>query len=157
MASPPATKASSGATSAGTITLSISPLPYTAEAPSATKAAPTTPPMSAFDDYEGSPKYHVARFQVIAPTSPAKTIAGVTRVASTIPVAIVAATASERNAPAKLRTAAMETASLGESARVEIDVATEFAVSWNPFVKSKASAVPTTIQRTTVESMPRCS
>ena len=34
-----------------------------------------------------------------------------------------------------------------------IVVATALAVSWKPFVKSKASAVPTTIQRTT-SSMP---
>src|SRR6266536_1940293 len=40
-------------------------------------------------------------------------------------------------------------ASLGGIARVEIDVATTLAVSWKPFVKSNASAVPTTITRTT--------
>jgi hypothetical protein len=32
---------------------------------------------------------------------------------------------------------------------VEIAVATTFAVSWNPFVKSKASAVTTTMTRIT--------
>ena len=36
------------------------------------------------------------------------------------------------------------TAIRGESARVETDVAIEFAVSWNPFVKSKKSATATT-------------
>ena len=35
----------------------------------------------------------------------------------------------------------------------EIDVATALAVSWKPFVKSNASAVATTIQRTTSLSM----
>ena len=65
-----------------------------------------------------------------------------------MPVAIVAATASERNAPTKFSAAASATATRGDSARVEIDVATAFAVSWKPFVKSNASAVPTTIQRT---------
>ena len=65
-----------------------------------------------------------------------------------MPLAIVAATSSEMNAPAKFRTAARPTATRGGSARVEIDVATALAVSWNPFVKSNASAVPTTIQRT---------
>jgi hypothetical protein len=34
----------------------------------------------------------------------------------------------------------MRTAMRGESARIDTDVATEFAVSWNPFVKSNASA-----------------
>ena len=37
-------------------------------------AAPTRPPMRACDDDEGSPKYHVIRFQVIAPSSPASTM-----------------------------------------------------------------------------------
>src|SRR4051812_44260076 len=66
-----------------------------------------------------------------------------------MPLAIVAATASDRNAPTKLRLAARPTATRGGIARVETDVATALAVSWKPFVKSKASAVPTTIQRTT--------
>src|SRR3954454_20610983 len=66
-----------------------------------------------------------------------------------MPLAIVAATATDRNAPTKLRVAARPTATRGGIARVETDVATAFAVSWKPFVKSNASAVPTTIQRTT--------
>ena len=70
-----------------------------------------------------------------------------------MPVAIVAATDSERNAPTKLRIAAIVTATRGAIARVEIDVATAFAVSWKPLVKSNASAVATTIQRTTSLSM----
>ena len=69
-----------------------------------------------------------------------------------MPVAIVAATASDRNAPTKFSDAAIATATRGDIARVEIDVAIAFAVSWNPLVKSNASAVPTTIQRTTSES-----
>ena len=44
----------------------------TASAPSAANAAPTTPPISACDELDGSPKYHVARFQTIAPMRPAK-------------------------------------------------------------------------------------
>ena len=72
-----------------------------------------------------------------------------------MPVAIVAATASEMNAPAKFRIAASVTASRGDSARVEIDVATALAVSWKPLVKSNASAVATTIQRTKSWSTPR--
>ena len=38
----------------------------------------------------------------------------------------------------------MATAARGVSARVETDVAIEFAVSWKPFVKSKNSATTTT-------------
>ena len=75
------------------------------------------------------------------------------RSASTIPLAIVAATCSERKAPTKFRIAAIVTATRGAIARVEIDVATALAVSWKPLVKSNASAVATTIQRTTSLSM----
>ena len=66
------------------------------------------------------------------------------RVGFTMPVAIVAATLRETNAPAKFSTAAKITATRGESARVETLVAIEFAVSWKPFVKSKKSATATT-------------
>src|SRR5437588_3788486 len=61
-----------------------------------------------------------------------------------MPLATVAATASEMKAPAKLSSEAMPIATRGGSARVDIEVATTLAVSWKPFVKSKASAVPTT-------------
>src|SRR3954453_602943 len=63
--------------------------------------------------------------------------------------AIVAATWIERKAPTKLSTAAKAIAARGDAAPVEIEVATTFAVSWKPLVKSKASAVPTTITRMT--------
>src|SRR4051794_21724077 len=65
-----------------------------------------------------------------------------------MPFATVAATSSEMNAPTKFSIAASPTAMRGGRARVEIDVATTFAVSWNPFVKSNASAVATTMYRT---------
>ena len=67
----------------------------------------------------------------------------------TIPLAIVAATLNEMKAPTKLRIAAIATALRGDSARVETLVAMEFAVSWNPFVKSKKSATATTAARVT--------
>jgi hypothetical protein len=63
---------------------------------------------------------------------------------STIPLAIVAATLIDRKAPTRLRTAAISTATRGFSAPVAIDVATALAVSWNPLVKSKQTAVTTT-------------
>ena len=89
------------------------------------------------------------RFQEIAPTRPANTTVGVIAPAETMSCATVAATASDTKAPTKLRIAAKPTARRGGIARVEIDVATTFAVSWKPFVKSKASAVATTMPRTT--------
>src|SRR3712207_9144713 len=85
----------------------------TASGPCAANAAPATPPISACEDEDGSPKYHVARFHAIAPMRPAKTIGGVMRSASTMPVAIVAATSSDRNAPTKLSAAARVTAIRG--------------------------------------------
>src|SRR3954447_5615765 len=135
------------------MTFSTSPEAITAWAPAAANAEPTTPPISACEDDDGSPKYHVSRFQKMAPIRPAKTIGSVMTSALTMPLAIVAATASERNAPTKLSTEDRPTATRGDIARVEIEVATAFAVSWNPLVKSNASAVATTIQRTTSLSM----
>src|SRR3954471_20906157 len=144
---PATVKASIGAITAGTTTLPSRPFPSIADAPCAMNAAPTTPPMSACEELEGSPKYHVARFHMIAPIRPAKTIVIVIAPESTIPFAIVAATACEMKAPTKLRIAAMPTAVRGGSARVEIEVATTLAVSWKPFVKSNARAAPTTMTR----------
>ena len=47
---------------------------------------------------------------------------------------MVFATPVEYIAPRKLRIAAMTMASLGESARVETDVAMALAVSWKPLI-----------------------
>src|SRR5215217_5552909 len=149
MPSPATRNASGGAIRPGMTTFSTSPEPITALDPSAANAEPTTPPISACEDDDGSPKYQVSRFQKIAPIRPAKTIGSVIRSALTMPVAIVAATASDRNAPTKFSTEDRPTATRGDIARVEIEVATALAVSWNPLVKSNASAVATTIQRTT--------
>ncbi len=115
------------------------------------------PPISAWLELDGMPRYQVMRFQVIAPTSPASTTSSVITSASTMPFATVAATSSETNAPAKLRTAAIATATRGVSARVETVVAIEFAVSWNPFVKSKNSATATTAISVSSTPSPRCS
>src|SRR5579859_760375 len=147
----PATKkAITGEARAGTTTLAISACHLTPELPTAASRAPITPPMSACDELEGRPKYQVMRFQAIAPTSPAKAIVSVTLAVATRPLATVAATLSEMKAPAKLSTEAMAMAARGESARVEIDEATTFAVSWKPLVKSNASAVTTTMTRSNV-------
>ena len=83
-------------------------------------------------------------FQVIAPISPAKISAGKTAAeiwsSRMIPPEIVFATSVERNAPTRFRQAASNTATLGLSAPVAMGVAIAFAVSWNPFVKSKNRA-----------------
>ena len=77
-----------------------------ASGPWATSIAPTMPPMSACDELDGSPKYHVIRFQAIAPTSPPNTTSNVIESGLTTSLATVAATSSEMKAPTKLRIAA---------------------------------------------------
>src|SRR3954462_452637 len=146
---PATANASTGAIRAGTMTFPSRPLPSIADAPSAANAAPTTPPISACEELDGSPNHHVARFHMIAPIKPAKTTVGVIESAFTIPFATVAATASEMKAPTKFRIAANATATRGGTARVDIAVATTLAVSWKPFVKSNARAVATTMTRMT--------
>src|SRR6185295_4023379 len=133
-----------GATIDGISTLSLIPCHCTTSGPSAASAAPIIPPISAWLELDGSPMTHVTRFQVIAPTRPAITRLRVIASGSTMPLAIVAATSTETNAPRKLRTAALATARRGLKAPVETLVAIEFAVSWNPFVKSKKRAIATT-------------
>src|SRR3954453_13560680 len=125
----PTTNATTGAITAGIRTLPITPSANTASAPPAAKAEPTTPPMRAWDELEGSPSHQVTRFQKIAPTRPAKTTVGVITSPLTTSFPTVAATAREMNAPRKLKAAAYATATRGGIAWVEIDVATTFAVS----------------------------
>ena len=121
----------------------------TGSGPPAASAAPTRPPTSACDDDDGRPRYHVKRFQTIAPMSAARIRCPVTRPGSVLirPSPTVFATAVDVNAPRKFMMAAIATAIRGERARVETDVATAFAVSWKPFVKSNASATATITTR----------
>jgi hypothetical protein len=76
---------------------------------------------------------------------PARIMGRVITSGLTIPLAIVAATSRETNAPRKLRMAAPKTAKRGDIALVEILVAIALAVSWKPFVKSKNKARITTV------------
>src|SRR5919197_588705 len=69
---PPARNARTGAIRPGITTFSTIPEPITALDPSAANAEPTTPPISACEEDDGSPKYQVSRFQKIAPIRPAK-------------------------------------------------------------------------------------
>ena len=62
----------------------------------------------------------------------------------TISPPIVVATATELNAPMISSTAAAATASRGRIAPLATDVATAFAASWKPFVKSNSRATPIT-------------
>ena len=82
------------------------------------------------------------RFQTIAPIKAARIVFSVASPLSMMPLPTVFATAVVTNAPARFASAAIRTAIRGVSARVDTDVATAFAVSWNPFVKSKRAPRP---------------
>src|SRR5580698_7083978 len=141
-----------GDRTAGMITLDARPCHLTACDPAAASIAPMTPPISACDELDGMPSSQVTRFQTIAPASPANTTVSVTRPVSTRPLAIVAATDRDRNAPTRFSTADRPTATRGLSALVAMDVAIALAVSWNPLVKSNES--PVTITRASTMLLP---
>src|ERR1700753_41698 len=132
-----------GEVAAGMTTLEMIPSTSIAPEPAPTRVAPITPPIKAWDEEDGIPNHQVARFQLIAPISPRRMMIAVTAADSTIPSAIVAATESEMKAPTKLRTAAIETATLGGSAPVAIVVAIALAVSWKALVQSELAAAAT--------------
>src|SRR6266496_5846183 len=122
----------SGDTTIGSTTLLATPCHLTCSA--AAIAAPISPPISACEDDEGSPKYQVTRFHVIAPTKPAKTITNpwLPCGGAMIPEPTVAATLVEISAPTTFITAAIASAARGVSALVDTEVAIAFAASWKP-------------------------
>ena len=67
-------QAISGDSTAGARTVCTSAWKSTALLPAAATVAPITPPISAWLELDGSVRYHVTRFQRIAPTSAARTI-----------------------------------------------------------------------------------
>ena len=68
-------------------------------------------------------------------------------------VVTVTATSTERKAPTRLRTPASSTAIFGFRAPVAIDVAIALPVSWNPLVKSNASAVAISSTRMIISAL----
>ena len=113
-----------------------------ARMPTLAMAAPAYPPIRAWEDEDGSPKYQVIRFQKIAPRRPPSTTSEFTTVMSISPDPIVFATAvPKKKAAAKLKKAAQKTATKGDSTRVDTTVAIEFAESCIPLMKSKTSAM----------------
>src|SRR5438045_1999046 len=98
--------------------------------------------MSACGDEVGNPHHQVNKSQTIAPSSPVMMTVAVTCSTCIIPEPIVLATfVPKTNAATKLKNAAQMTASFGESTRVETTVAMLLAASWNPLMKSNASAI----------------
>src|SRR5215471_7687872 len=114
--------AMNGDNTAGMITFDSTDWPLTASNPAAATVARITPPTKACDELDGNPKYHVNTFQAIAPSSPAKMIGKVTWAESTIPLAIVAATDTDKNAPTRFSTPDSATATRGRNAPVAIEV-----------------------------------
>src|SRR5579864_8878963 len=93
-------------------------------------AAPAYPPMRACDEDVGSPHHQVSRSHTMAPARAASTTYWVTMSSRIIPLPMVLAMAVPRKkAATKLKNAAQNTASLGESTRVETTVAMELAAS----------------------------
>ena len=99
--------------------------------PAPIMTAPTKPPNNACDELDGRPTSHVSRFQMVAPTRPAKINSGpiVTACSLMMPPEMVFATSVERNAPTRFNVPAAITAVFGLSAPVAIDVAMALAVS----------------------------
>src|ERR1700754_5245685 len=112
-----------GDRAAGMITFDTRPCHLTPDTPTAAIVEPITPPISACDELDGMPSSQVSRFQMMPPARPAATTVRVTSPVATRPLAMVAATARERNAPTKLSTPDIATATRGPSAPVAIDVA----------------------------------
>ena len=112
----------------------------------AASAAPHRPPISACEDDDGRPSHQVIRFQVMPPPSAHSSTWAVTFTTSvsTSPEEIVFATAVPAKAPIRFMLAARITALPGDSTLVATTVAIELAVSWNPLMYSKTSAVMTT-------------
>ncbi len=93
-------------------------------------AAPHRPPISACDDDDGRPKYQVMRFQIVAPTTAAKTTVRPSGVVGAVMIPpTVSATLVDTSDPSKLKTAASASATRGLSARVATEVAIAFAAS----------------------------
>ena len=87
--------------------------------------APMNPPISAWEELLGKPRYQVSRFQTMAPVSAARRTVSLMAWAATISSPMVLATATPKtNGPTKLASAVIPSARRGESARDEIMVAT---------------------------------
>ena len=125
--------ANNGESTSGINTFSVT-VPQLTIDPEA-RAEPTSPPIRAWEEDEGRPKYQVTRFQAMAPSRPASTITRPSTPLGGVMVSLtVRATRWPRKAPTKFITAAIPRATRGVSARVDTDVAIAFAASWKPLV-----------------------
>jgi len=108
-------------------------------------AAPAKPPISVWEEEEGIPSHHVARFQIIAAIIPEKMTGKVIKPSTTdfdtvfaMPNSPIMYFAMKK--ATKLKNAAHRTALNGERTLVDTMVAMELAASWNPLIKSNNKA-----------------
>src|SRR5688572_7101764 len=114
--------------------------------PTAIVTAPTIPPISAWEELPGMPKYQVTRFQRIAPIKAERITPRVNTSDCAISSPIVRATVTpKRKGPRNSAIAVMLNAVRGPKARDEIMVATILLASRMPLRKSKTSARAITI------------
>src|SRR6266568_7575348 len=118
----------------------------------AASAAPQSPPMREWLELDGKPNHHVAMFHANAAMTAQSTVDIVTTLVSTSPFPIVEATAPPRNAPVKLKNAAIAIAWRGVRTRVETTVAIAFAASWKPLLYSKMTAARMTEMKVSTRS-----
>src|SRR5881396_941798 len=112
------------------IAVLVSPGRITAPVPLWQTAAPTSPPIRAWEEEVGRPSHHVRRFQEIAPTRAERRTWLLTASETMIPLPTIFATATPRmNTARKLKNAAQRTAKPGVRTRVETTVAIELAAS----------------------------
>ena len=133
-----------GEVNIGIITLSINVWTWTTLTPALTIAAPSKPPIRAWEELDGNPKSHVSKFQITAESKAQKITVNVIMSALTIPEPIVFATCVPVKAPINSRLAPKRTACLGDKTFVDTTVAIALAQSWNPFINSNTSAINTT-------------
>jgi hypothetical protein len=131
----------------GMITLSQMPSQLMTSGPDAAIADPATPPMSAWLELDGKAEEPRDEVPGDRADEAGEDDAQRDRVGVHDPLRDRRGDRERDECPRKLRIAARTTAVRGVSARVETLVAIAFAVSWNPFVKSKKSAVAMTAAR----------
>ncbi len=108
----------------------VRPSIWMAENPNPINAAPTKPPIRAWDELEGMPNHQVIMFQMIAESKAAIAVGTVTASSLTTSVPMVVATATpNRNGPMKFVSADMERAVRGDMALEAMVVATTLALS----------------------------
>jgi hypothetical protein len=119
------------------------PSEISAWTPAPTITAPISPPNNECDALDGTPKYQVITFQLIAESMAAKMTDIVIWSGWTKSEPMVLATAvPNKNGPTNSAAAATDSACLGRSDLDAITVATTLALLWKPSRKPNTMAMP---------------